>query len=437
MHSFCNFKNFRKAEINLFSSLTILIGKNGGGKSNIIEGIEMLAALAGGTPIYDLIENSSSDSASIIRGGVHACPFFNEKSFTLGFSGGINFLGKYENFKYEISISTQGIPGLLKEYLKVGDRFFFSAEREENSEIMTVRYDNFARGGTKPHKNLVGDRSIISRYNELIESNLKGDGNKKISALGVVSGIMKHLKSSFIFDPNPKMMRDYVRSGQSQLNKYGSNISAVLYNLQTSKNDDHQKTLQRILDVIQQVPEEPFGEFKFITTTQNDVLFGFALSQKPTLGSEEKVIDARLISDGTLRAIAVITALETMKPDSRVVIEEFDNGLHPSRADLLLKSIVDIVNRRRLNVLLTTHNPATLDAIDNSILSDVVVCYWSADEQSAKITKLLDIPNVDTLLEAKDGLGDLVTKSLFETHLAPRFTENKKAKALALIKRLK
>ncbi|WP_408794386.1 AAA family ATPase [Aeromonas rivipollensis] len=248
---------------------------------------------------------------------------------------------------------------------------------------------------------------------------------------------MKHLKSSFIFDPNPKMMRDYVRSGQSQLNKYGSNISAVLYNLQTSKNDDNKKTLQRILDLIQQVPEEPFGEFKFITTTQNDVLFGFALSQKPNLGSEEKVIDARLISDGTLRAIAVITALETMKPDSRVVIEEFDNGLHPSRADLLLKSIVDIVNRRRLNVLLTTHNPATLDAIDNSILSDVVVCYWSADEQSAKITKLLDIPNVDTLLEAKDGLGDLVTKSLFETHLAPRFTENKKAKALALIKRLK
>lgn len=87
--------------------------------------------------------------------------------------------------------------------------------------------------------------------------------------------------------------------------------------------------------------------------------------------------------------------------------------------------------------MLTTHNPATLDAIDNKILKDVVVCYWSELTKSSEIKKLLDIPKIDSLLESKDGLGDLVTKSLFESHLAPLFSESKKDKALALIRGLK
>ena len=42
-------------------------------------------------------------------------------------------------------------------------------------------------------------------------------------------------------------------------------------------------------------------------------------------------VDASIMSDGTLRSLAVLTALETVEPNSRVIIEEFDNGLHPSR----------------------------------------------------------------------------------------------------------
>ena len=268
-------------------------------------------------------------------------------------------------------------------------------------------------------------------------SSEKGDSAKKLDALRVVSSILKYLDSSFIFDPNPKMMRNYVRVGQGQLNKHASNISAVLYGLHKSERDEHQQALSRILNLVKQVPEEPFGEFDFIVTSQGDVLFGFAMNSVNTTENKKRVIDARLISDGTLRAIAVITALETIKMGSRVVIEEFDNGLHPSRANLILDSIVEVVTRRKLNVLLTTHNPATLDAIDNKILKDVVVCYWSEVTKSSEIKNLLDIPKIDSLLESKDGLGDLVTKSLFESHLAPRFSEAKKDKALALIRGLK
>lgn len=46
MHRLTNFKNFARAEFDLFKPLTILLGRNGSGKTNLIEGIELLAALA-------------------------------------------------------------------------------------------------------------------------------------------------------------------------------------------------------------------------------------------------------------------------------------------------------------------------------------------------------------------------------------------------------
>ncbi|MCF7994391.1 MAG: ATP-binding protein [Chromatiaceae bacterium] len=45
------------------------------------------------------------------------------------------------------------------------------------------------------------------------------------------------------------------------------------------------------------------------------------------------------MSDGTLRYdVAIVTALLTREPGSLLVIEEVDNGLHPSRAHLLVRA---------------------------------------------------------------------------------------------------
>ena len=41
MHRLTDFKNFAQAEVNLFEPLTILLGRNGSGKTNLLEGIEL------------------------------------------------------------------------------------------------------------------------------------------------------------------------------------------------------------------------------------------------------------------------------------------------------------------------------------------------------------------------------------------------------------
>lgn len=433
MHYFINFKNYAQASINLFANLTLLIGKNGSGKSNLIEGVELLASLAEGKPLHEMVDTSTNNlGATFIRGGIHSCVKFGKETFSLGFDGSISFLGVQEHFDYRITIAVNPFPRICQEYLTVGTRKIFSAEAEGTDGMLSVLFDNFARGGTKPRKNMYGDRSIISRYTELTEANEAGDPEKKLKAIKLVASIGRYMQTSFVFDPSPKLMRDYVRSGQNILLKDASNISAILHNLhyskEVSKDTEAKHAIDNILDVVRQVPEEPFLSFNFITTLQRDVLFG--------ISDGDRVIDARLISDGTLRIIAVITALESIDKGSRVVIEEFDNGLHPSRAEILIKSIMEIVQRRKLNVLLSTHNPASLNSLDTDWLENVYICHWDTQNKTSVLTKLLNIPKVDYLLESTGALGDLVTKSVFEKHLQPQFEENKKAKAMEWLKKL-
>jgi predicted ATPase len=429
MHYFLNFKNYSEAEIDLFSSFTLLIGKNGSGKSNLIEGVELLAALAEGRPLHEMVEGKSySSSGYSVRGGIHSCVKFGEKNFSLGFKGYYKFDGRAQKFDYRITISVDPYPVIVGEHLMLGDRKIFFAECDLSARdgLLSVQYDNFARGGTKPQKKLYGDRSVISRYEELTEGNESGDKTRKLKAVQMVAAIRRYLQSSFVFDPSPKLMRDYTRVGQNVLLKDGSNISAVLYSM--IRPDGEASALDNVLSVIRQIPEEPFLEFDFVTTSQHDVLL--------TLKSGDISVDARLISDGTLRAMAVITALESIGNGSRVVIEEFDNGLHPSRAAVLIEAIGEVVARKKLNILLSTHNPASLNSLTTEWLEKVHVCYWDPEKRSSRLVKLLEIPDVDSLLESNGGLGDLVTRSVFEKHLTPRFADSKKKVAKDWLERL-
>ena len=54
---------------------------------------------------------------------------------------------------------------------------------------------------------------------------------------------MFHLQASFVFNPDPKLMRNYERVGDTILKRNGSNLSAVLYGLSTG-DEDQRATLQ-------------------------------------------------------------------------------------------------------------------------------------------------------------------------------------------------
>jgi predicted ATPase len=223
-------------------------------------------------------------------------------------------------------------------------------------------------------------------------------------------------------------MRSYERIGNRLLSRNGGNLSAALYALK--KGDEQEKTaLSRILGWIRQLPEEPYKDFGFVTTELNDVIFGLKETRQGPL------LDARVLSDGTLRCLALLTALETVEQGSRIIVEEFDNGLHPSRVGVLTQAIWDCAHRRQLDILVTTHNPATLDALTEEQLAGVVLCFWDKKQKTSRLLPLFELPRADILLE-RGHLGDLVTSRIIEQHLTPGFEEHRKQKAADWLKAL-
>ena len=432
MHTFHNFKGFKEAQIDLMRPMTLLIGRNGSGKTNVIEGVELLAQLASGRPLYEISDiGRGSGSTFEIRGGLQGCMRKNNQQnyyFGLGFDAIYLKQANHPIIDYSIAVSSIGKLSILGERLIFNEKDYFDAKKLE--DILNVCYDNFSKESNKPTLKLSTDRSVLSRYNPTITTQLydkKVKDNAIREAIELTDIVKSHLMSAFVFDLHPHLMRQYERMGASQLNKDGSNLSAVLYSIKIKDEtiEESQRLLPKLLNKLKQLPEEPFIDFEFITTVANDVLL--ALKRE-----DGAIIDARLLSDGTLRALAILTALETIPEHSRMVIEELDNGVHPSRVKLLVDTIWECSHRRNLNVLVTTHNPATLNGLTPEQLDCVVVCHYDPIEKADKLTALPDIPYSDVLLQ-KGSLGDLVTRNVLESYLMPNFEAEQQRKAQELL----
>ena len=122
------------------------------------------------------------------------------------------------------------------------------------------------------------------------------------------------------------------------------------------------------------------------------------------------------MKDGTLRVLAVAAVLFSIPEESVVIIEEIDNGVHPSRAEKLLSDIQEIASERNLRVLLTSHNPALLDALPVEAIPNVVACYRDPEEGDSRLIRLEDLASYPELV-AQGPLGRLVTKGILDRFL--------------------
>lgn len=427
MHQFVDFKGFAEAELNLFKPLTVLIGPNGSGKTNAIEAIELLSFIAHGRQLHEISDVGRGGGLEI-RGSLLSCPRFGKDSFRLRFGGTVGFDGKRNAFMYSVTIRVKPRPIIAHETLFFQDGTVIfetvSGGKSAASGDVVVRYNNFSKGGNKPKELVSANSSVLSQYTDFAKNNKKYD-----SCVGLIFNIMNYLKSSFVFDPSPKMIRGYERIGNKILQKDGSNLSAALYDLYNNSEDNGDK-LNRLISWIKQVPEEPFDSVEFVTTKLNDVILAFKYG-----GPKPRLVDARLLSDGTLRCLAVLTALETAQEHSRVIIEEFDNGLHPTRVGVLAGAIRECCERRNINVLVTTHNPATLDALDEKQLSGVVTCSWDQSNKAFRLVELQNIPRHAELFE-RGRLGDLVTRRVIEQYLAADAEDERKKQLNAWLETL-
>ncbi len=424
-----HFKNFSEAELSFDEPVTLLVGPNGAGKSNLIEAIELLCFLTSGRPLHE-ITDLGREGGLEVRGGLDACASWGEKEFLLGYRGTVETAQGNREVRYEISVRTGKEPRIAAESLRTEGRDIpvfevLASDADSPSADNLVRYDNFARGGKKPIAAAAADRSALSQYPRFARSN-----DQLSETLELIDAVVRTLAPTTVFDPIPKLMRDYERESETRLARNGFNLSPVLADLhrkrfvrqQTKDGEvksllvDRSAVARRILARIAQLPDEPFTGFDFIRTKAQDVMFGFKVAGR------DKPIPARVLSDGTLRALAVLAALETSARGQRVIVEEFDNGVHPSRVQVLTEALFECSVRNGLRSLVTTHNPATLNALTPEQTGAVLFVAQMDATRQARLIPLLELPGYIELLE-KGRLGDLITRRLYEQHLRGNYEQ--------------
>jgi predicted ATPase len=422
------FKGFEEAAIDLGRPLTFLVGPNGSGKSNLIEALELAGFLSGGQMLNEVGETGSG-AALEIRGGLAGCSRFGLETFQLGAVVAIRIGASSVQAEWAIRLRPADGTVVSEALDLVGEfdiptrkkrveseNLVYRTLRTEKTNLPAVRtmVNNFDKGSNLPERLASPFRAIISQYPDLSLGMKHRD-----TLLPSVEKVRAALKRPLVLDPLPRAMRQYERIGTRTLLRTGSNLSAVLFGLKTDENGGRE-ALARLEAVVKGFPDEGFEGFDFVTTSLHDVVFGL----RPTGGGP--LVDARVMSDGTLRTLAILAALETAEPGSTIVIEEFDNGVHPSRAASLARAMAEACRRRALRVLVTTHNPATLNALEPSELEGVVISHWSRESRSYRLTAIQDVPRCLELLE-RGRLGDLVTRRVLDQYLMPGFESERKA----------
>ena len=139
-------------------------------------------------------------------------------------------------------------------------------------------------------------------------------------------------------------------------------------------------------------------------------------------------ISAYSASDGTLRFLAAIAILlepelnakdtvevtpPYLEPKLTTVddpeattnfyfVEELDNGIHPTRLQLLLELIERKAADGSSQIVTTTHSPQLLRFLSLHSLESVSLTYRLPDQPDAKIKRILDIPDAQRVIQKQN-----------------------------------
>ena len=332
-----NYKSIKACDVTL-GSLAFLVGPNGSGKSNFLDALRFVADMLN-TDIYSALRTRGGTWGVFRQGGEQGSGF-PEVRVDFQTPGGLN-----GHYSLHILTARDGGYGILQEECSISTPgeseaawFRVAGDSPETSLDVPLppldphRPYLFSLGGVQPFRTIYAALVRMSFYSFNLDA---------IRAPQV---------------PDPRALR---------LQRDGSNLASVLAKLESESPatvERIEQYLHYIVPAISKVRRQPLGEF---------AAFGFHEGTAPfeTIGfhQEKARFSALNVSDGTLRALALLTALlqdgdqgPTEGSPSLVAIEEPEMTLHPAALGALIDAMQDA--RERMQVLVTTHSPDLLES---------------------------------------------------------------------------
>ncbi len=420
-----NFKSFKNAELSL-GELTVLVGTNASGKSNIRDAFRFLHGISRGYSIAEIIGEKYGEGGVLqwrgIRGGTRETTYCGADSFAIAISFSVQDGDTEYEMDYRIKVGMtkfNPVPYIMKESLNC---------KQKKGMIFEAEFGN-------PHSHFPNSTSVVffdhldddptddepdyARFDSLpnyipilsqVDSGVKpynifeGQGeNYDVSVAKHFCRLSLNAISDMRFlDLSPDVMKSPTFAGQNVLGDRGENLSSVMEEI---CRDEPRKAI--LLDWLQALTPMDAQDFDFPSADlQGRILLRLieASGQKTTAYSA---------SDGTLRFLGLLAAFLGEKRSRFYFFEEPENGIHPNRLSLLLQLMEQEVTNSSMQIVITTHSPLLLNFLSPASLEYASLLYRIGDRAESRITKIMDIPKARELA-ANDGLSSLLDSGWLE-----------------------
>ncbi len=338
------FKSLADVDVQ-FPRLAVFFGPNAAGKSNVIDAVQVLSRLGTESTLSDALSDPIRgiplETLSFPSGGMAALLEERAAQFTIDAE---LELAK-ETYQYRVSVGVRPRTGALT----VEDERLARLSRSSGREIgkprierqgdeIHIRSSDRGRPNVEPlhqnHTKLSDPRLIGSRFTPIEKCRAELRGWR-----------------TYYLDPRVSMRREASPKEAHDIGMLGEDTAPFLYRLREEEPKHYEavvRTLRMLIPSVEQVEvdlDKRRGTLD-IMIRQNGVDYS-----------------SRIISEGTLRILALCAIALNPWGGSLLAFEEPENGVHPRRLELVAKVLASLAMERGRQLIVTTHSPVFCDAI--------------------------------------------------------------------------
>ncbi|MEI7449220.1 MAG: ATP-binding protein [Desulfomonile sp.] len=333
------FKSLLDIQNLVLPRLAVLFGPNTSGKSNFLDAVQALSRIGTSRTLVDALQDPIRgypiETFTFPPGGLPELLGRQSAEFTLGATLTV---GK-DSYEYRISVGIVPSTGSVS----VRDEFLAAltskGSLKGNPLIERIESEFRIRRKRKP----AHPRTEPLRLNHSLLSDLRLSG-QEYRGIERCRNEMLGWRMYYL-DPRIAMRRAAPPSEVEDIGLLGENIAPYLYRLQ--KEDMHRfmavrRLLRTLVPSVEQLDvdlDKKRGTLD-LTIQQNGVSYS-----------------SRIISEGTLRILALCAIAVNPRPGAVIAVEEPENGVQPRRLEIIADLLTSLALERDCQLIVTTHSP--------------------------------------------------------------------------------
>ncbi len=405
-----NFKNFREAEL-ACGPLTLLIGANASGKSNVRDAFRFLHGIGRGYTLSEIISEKFGPGSELvwagIRGGAQGIAYRQADTFALEVEAADVLDDDDTPCVYRIEVApvhNGGRSRVVAESLYFGQAQVFATEPIANAPDTL---------GVRVLGKVVNDQPLLLTRQPALTQFVRPYFSTLTQELRDWQLLEKFemIRLKFIellgrmrfLEQDPKMMCQAASTNQEILGDRGEHLASVL---QAICANPQRKAV--LLSWIHSLTPMDIADLEFILYPDGNKVTFKLIEADGQLTSPDSA------SGGTLRFLAILAALFGPQTHHLFFFEELENGIHPTRQHLLLELLEKQARRNRTQVIATTHSPQLLRLVSPETLNYTSLIYRLENQPNGCIQRLQQLPEQALQVIHKNDLANLYESGWFE-----------------------